>query len=136
MQKMAMEFGQPLPTPVGPHENDSPEDFDIGNINISGGTMDSTVEKMLEHAETQNDNFMNDILSYGNSQISRELREKTNVYPIKSSFSEKVKGLKLPQFFFHGSSQLSIIKDFYPLEKEELSDGFTLKTADANITLE
>ena len=98
--------------------------------------MDATVEKMLEHAETQNENFMSEVLSYGDSQISRELREKTNVYPIKSSFSEKIKGLKIPQFFFRDSSQLSIIKDFYPLEKEELSDGFTLKTADANITLE
>ncbi len=136
MQKIAMEFGQSLPIPVGPHENDSPEDFDIGSINITQWDTDSTVEKMLEHAEEQNDNFMNDILSYGDSQISRELREKTNVYPIKNSFSEKVKGLKMPQFFFRDSSQLSIIKDFYPLEKEELSDGFTLKTADANITLE
>lgn len=44
--------------------------------------------------------------------------------------------MKIPQFFFKDSNQLSIIKDFYPLEREELSDGFSLKTADANITLE
>ena len=133
---MAMEFSQPLPTPVGPHENDSPEDFDIGSINISGSSMDSTVEKILEHAETQNETFMSEVLSYGDSQISRELREKTNVYPIKSSYSEKVKGLKIPQFFPRDNTSLALFDYPIPLEKEELTNGFSLKIADANITLE
>jgi hypothetical protein len=48
MQKMAMEFGQSLATPVGPHENDSPEDFDIGSINISRSATDDTAERMMQ----------------------------------------------------------------------------------------
>lgn len=91
---------------------------------------------MLEHAENQNDHFMKEVLTYGDSQISRELREKTNVYSIKSSLVAKAKEMKLPQFFFQDNSQLSIVKDVYPLDREELSDGFSLRTADANIVLE
>lgn len=136
MQKMALEFGQPIPIPMSEHENDSPENFDIGSIRISDNIGDHIVETMFEHAEVQSANFMSEVNVYGDSPISREIRDKTNIYAIKPSFVEIVKNIKLPQFFFKDSNQLSIIKEFYPLEKEELSEWFSLKMADANIALE
>ena len=91
---------------------------------------------MLEHADEQSENFMNEVSSHGDSQISRELREKTNVYPVKSSFQEKIKDIKLPQFFPKDNTNITLFDYPIPLQKEELSSGFSLKTADANITLE
>ena len=91
---------------------------------------------MLKHAEVQDANFMNEIRASGDSSLSRELREKTNIYPIKDSYIEKTNKLKLPQFFPRDNTSLSLFDYPIPLQKEELTNGFSLKTADANITLE
>ncbi len=90
----------------------------------------------MQYGEVQEKNLMSEVLAHGDSQISRELREKTNMYPIKSSFLEKAKELKLPQFFPKSHAKLALFDSPIPLQREELTSGFTLKTADANITLE
>lgn len=79
---------------------------------------------------------MNEIMSYENSSVPRELRDKTNIYGIKPGYKELAKNITIPQFFFQNHSQLSIMENAHPLDREELSHGFALSTADANVTLE
>ena len=64
MQKMALEFGQPLPSPVGPHENDSPENFDTSIINLSKVDEDDTIQKINQAAYIKETGFMNEISEY------------------------------------------------------------------------
>ncbi len=136
MQKMAIEFGQSVPTPIDPHENDSPEDFNTSIINLAEAEEDETIQQINQDVLMKDREFMSEVSSFGDSQISRELREKANIYRIKSSFLEKAKALKLPQFFPKSHAKLALFDSPIPLQREELTSGFTLKTADANITLE
>lgn len=134
MTTMALEFGHILPVTQSPHTLDSPEDFDATHISLTGN--DEITEKMLEHAVLQDKHFMEEVNSFGETYIARELRENMNIYTVKPSFRELIKTIKIPQFFPRENTQLTIIDDPVPLDREELSTGFTLSTADANITLE
>jgi type III restriction enzyme len=136
MQKMALEFWQSIPTPVSEHDMDSPEDFDMSHLSLVQTTDDTIIDQMLDHANAVGEKFLAEVATSMHSSVSRELRDKANIYHIKSSLVDMARAIEIPQFFPRDNMHLSLFDAKIPLDKEELSAGFTLATADANIVLE
>jgi type III restriction enzyme len=135
MQRMAMDFGQALPSNSNIHTDDSPEDF-----SFTGGTLAETSESgiinsIIENASLRSAQFEEEVESSSQFMISREMLWRTNIFPVRSSFRKQLEEISIPQFFFREQSQLSIIDGALPLDREELSDGFSLLHADANINI-
>jgi type III restriction enzyme len=136
MEKMAIEFGQSISAQPSDHDMDSPEDFDITRLSLTQIEDATVIDQMLDHANAVGEQFLAEVATSIHSSVSRELREKANIYKIKPSFLEIIQSIDIPQFFPRDNMHLSLFDAKIPLDKEELSSGFTLATADANIILE
>lgn len=135
MQRMAMDFGQALPTGSNTHTDDSPEEFVLNNGILSNSSNTEIISSIIENASLRSAQFEEEIESSSNLMISREMLSRTNIFPIRTSFREQASTLAIPQLLFREQSQLSIIDGTLPLDREELSDGFSLLHADANINI-
>lgn len=59
--------------------------------------------------------------------VSWEVRDKVPTFTVMPEFEEEIKALRIPQFFYNVPESLFSDGSFELLEKEILSDGFTLK---------
>lgn len=59
--------------------------------------------------------------------VSWEVRDKVPTFAVMPEFEEEIKALRIPQFFYNVPESLFSDGSFELLEKEILSDGFTLK---------
>lgn len=136
MQRMAMDFGQTIPAEPSEHHDDSPEVFTLStNIFTDSGNTEM-ITSILDNASAQSDKFESEMESAININISREMLGRTNIFPIRSSFQEQAQTISIPQFFFREQSQLSIIDGTLPLDREELSEWFSLSQADSNVDIQ
>lgn len=135
MQRMAMDFWQALPTVSTTHSDDSPEEFSLTSGALAETPEGEIINNIIENASLRSVQFDEEIESSSNVMISREMLWRTNIFPIRSSLRDQVAHISLPQFFLREYAQLSIIDDILPLEREELSEGFSLLHEDANITI-
>lgn len=136
MQRMAIDFGQTIRTVPSEHQNDSPEIFTLTNNILNGGTDTEVITSILENASVQSEQFESVMETALNINISREMLGRTNIYPVRTSFQEQVQTISIPQFFFREQSQLSIIDGTLPLDREELSEWFSLSQADSNVDIQ
>lgn len=135
MQRMAMDFGQALPTTSTTHADDSPEEFSLTSGALAETPEGEIINNIMENASLRSAQFEEEVESSSQFMISREMIGRTNIFPVRSSFRDQAQAISIPQFFFREQSQLSIIDGTLPLDREELSEGFSLLHADANITI-
>lgn len=135
MQRMAMDFGQALPTSSTTHADDSPEEFIFTSGALGETPEGEIISNIMENASLRATQFEEEVESSSHFMISREMISRTNIFPVRASFRDQVQTISIPQFFFREQSQLSIIDGTLPLDREELSEGFSLLHADANIAI-
>lgn len=69
----------------------------------------------------------------GYSSTPMELRDKMNLFYINSEFADTVKNIKVPQFFIKTDAVLFADDPYILLDKERLTDGFTLRDKSTEI---
>jgi type III restriction enzyme len=136
-QKLALEFGQQIPL----SQDTKADIIDIQTWALSSQNAqisnDPIIEKIFATAILQEEQFQEEVKSMNQLWVSRELLWKwLKIFNVKASYKEIVSTIEIPQFFFSHQTQLTITDDDIPLDKEELSKGFSLLSADANIILE
>ena len=100
------------------------------------GQSDSPISDMLQDAQRQADDYDEEMKRSSNSGFwGGELGEMLNQHAIQSHFSEEVSNLHIPQFFIKGVPDL-FGGEYELLEKESLSEGFSLSGQDAQISFE
>jgi type III restriction enzyme len=95
------------------------------------------LDDIIDLAHNTNEEFEKTIEQYEKEDnlIPTELKEKVKTYPIKDTFKEDVKDLKLPSFFkkVKQSSVFETEGSYIPLTKNLLLDGFDLSKEDHKI---
>ena len=137
---------EPEQTPLQPVSE--PEDDDFSDVNteevrsflaggaasgVSGGT---DLGEMLQQAENEADNY-NDAVNNppDNGYIGGELGDMLEQNAMQTRFAEEASALQIPQFCLHTAPDL-FGGEYELLEKENLSEGFSLAGQDAQISFE
>ena len=107
-----------------------PDDFHVDTSVVSG---DDTIEKMVATATQATEKYDEELNDDSNDGfLGGDLGEMLNQYPIQEQFKEDAAELRIPQFFLKGTPNL--FSDGYTLlERENLSDGFSLNKIPADI---
>ena len=90
---------------------------------------------IIETALNEGDNYDKRIEEIKKDEeiIPTELMDKVKTYPIKESYKDEVKNVKLPNFFLQKSPNLIDSENFVLLTKKELLLGFDLSKEDHKI---
>ena len=112
-------------------DTDIPEDFHIDTE--PANDKDSHIETMVEQAQKTAEQYNRRVETSSNDGfLGGDLGEILNQFPIQDQFKEDTADLRIPQFFLKGTPNL--FNDGYTLlEKENLSDGFSLNKIPADI---
>lgn len=119
---------------------DTFDDIDPGAVKqaleSSAGQPDSPVSGMVQDAQRQAADYDEAMKESGNSGFfGGELGEMLNQNAIQPQFAEEAAALRIPQFFVKGTPDL-FGGEYELLEKENLSEGFSLSGQDAQISFE
>ena len=91
----------------------------------------SKVESMLEAAKNAGNEYDDALRSSNNDPYTNnmpwEVRDKVNTFRVNPQFEDDIKKLIIPQFFLKIEDSLFTTANTELLEKEQLSEGFTLK---------
>ena len=101
-----------------------------------GGSTESGISDMVDIAAKQVEQYdeeLND--TDGFEWIGGELGDMLNQNAVQEQFREEIKELRIPQFFMQSTPDL-FGNEYEPLEPENLSEGFSLKDQDAQISFE
>ena len=143
---------EPVPTPtftpdppgeqtkMEPETVDAFEDVDPAEVKTAlesaGESPTSPVSAMIQTATRQTEDYhaaLEDSANFG--FMGGELGDMLNQNAIQSQFAEEVTTLRIPQFFLKTVPDL-FGDEYQLLEKENLSDGFSLSGQDAQISFE
>ena len=110
---------------------DIPDDFYIDTEPASN--KDSYIETMVQQAQKTAEQYNRQVETSSNDGfLGGDLGEILNQFPIQDQFKEDTADLRIPQFFLKGAPNL--FNDGYTLlEKENLSEGFSLNKIPADI---
>lgn len=111
-------------------DTEIPDDFRV-DTSVVGG--DDTIETMVDTATQATEKYDEELNDESNDGfLGGDLGDMLNQYPIQKQFREDASSLRIPQFFLKGTPNL--FSDGYTLlEKENLSDGFSLNKIPADI---
>ena len=111
-------------------DTEIPDDFRV-DTSVVGG--DDTIETMVATATQATEKYDEELNDESNDGfLGGDLGEMLNQYPMQEQFREDAASLRIPQFFLKGTPNL--FSDGYTLlEKENLSDGFSLNKIPADI---
>lgn len=111
-------------------DTEIPDDFRV-DTSVVGG--DDTIETMVATATQATKKYDEELNDESNDGfLGGDLGEMLNQYPMQEQFREDAASLRIPQFFLKGTPNL--FSDGYTLlEKENLSDGFSLNKIPADI---
>ena len=141
------EVSNAAPTPkqdegeqIGLGEPDSFDDIDTEEVKkaLESGTErpDSPLDEMLRDAQRQADNYDTEIKNSGDSDfLGGELGDMLIQNAMQPQFAEEASALRIPQFFLKCAPDL-FGGEYELLEKENLSEGFSLSGQDAQISFE
>jgi len=96
----------------------------------------SGVTSLVETAEAKADQYnreINETPDFG--FVGGELGDMLKQYTVQEQYREEVQALKLPRFYLKSAPDL-FGNEYEPLEPENLSEGFSLKGQDAQISFE
>ena len=112
-------------------DTDIPEDFHIDTE--PANDKDSHIETMVEQAQKTAEQYNRRVETSSNDGfLGGDLGEMLHQFPIQDQFKENTADLRIPQFFLKGTPNL--FNDGYTLlEKENLSEGFSLNKIPADI---
>lgn len=100
------------------------------------GAEETELDKMLQEAEQKTAEYTKALSETDDAEfMGSELGDMINKKRIKSQFVEEIKELHIPQFFLKNAPDL-FGGEFAFLEKENLSEGFSLAGQDADISFE
>lgn len=107
-----------------------PDDFRVDTSAVGG---DDTIETMVATATQATEKYDEELNDESNDGfLGGDLGDMLNQYPMQEQFKEDAATLRIPQFFLKGTPNL--FSDGYTLlEKENLSDGFSLNKIPADI---
>lgn len=119
---------------------DTFDDIDPGAVKQalerSAEQPDSPVSDMVQDAQRQAADYDEAMKESGNSGFfGGELGDMLNQNAIQPQFAEEAAALRIPQFFVKGAPDL-FGGEYELLEKENLSEGFSLSGQDAQISFE
>lgn len=111
-------------------DTEIPDDFRV-DTSVVGG--DDTIETMVATATQATEKYDEELNDESNDGfLGGDLGDMLNQYPMQEQFKEDAASLRIPQFFLKGTPNL--FSDGYTLlEKENLSDGFSLNKISADI---
>ena len=111
-------------------DTEIPDDFRV-DTSVVGG--DDTIETMVATATQATEKYDEELNDESNDGfLGGDLGDMLNQYPMQEQFREDAASLRIPQFFLKGTPNL--FSDGYTLlEKENLSDGFSLNKIPADI---
>lgn len=112
-------------------DTEIPDDFRVDTEPVSG--LDSHIETMVEQATNVADKYNEELADDSNDGfLGGDLGDMMNQYPMQEQFIDDAVALRIPQFFLKGTPNL--FNDGYTLlEKENLSEGFSLNKIPADI---
>lgn len=112
-------------------DTEIPDDFRVDTEPVS--VIDSHIETMVEQATNVAEKYNEELADDSNDGfLGGDLGEMLNQYPVQEQFKDDVAELRIPQFFLKGTPNL--FSDGYTLlERENLSDGFSLNKIPADI---
>ena len=107
-----------------------PDDFRVDTSAVGG---DDTIETMVATATQATEKYDEELNDESNDGfLGGDLGDMLNQYPMQEQFKDDAASLRIPQFFLKGTPNL--FSDGYTLlEKENLSDGFSLNKIPADI---
>ena len=111
-------------------DTEIPDDFRV-DTSVVGG--DDTIETMVATATQATEKYDEELNDESNDGfLGGDLGDMLNQYPMQEQFKDDAASLRIPQFFLKGTPNL--FSDGYTLlEKENLSDGFSLNKIPADI---
>lgn len=131
-EQPTIEDVQPVPqeTDINWLDTEIPDDFRV-DTSVVGG--DDTIETMVATATQATEKYDEELNDESNDGfLGGDLGDMLNQYPMQEQFKEDAASLHIPQFFLKGTPNL--FSDGYTLlEKENLSDGFSLNKIPADI---
>lgn len=103
---------------------------------LEGNNKDLTIATMIEQAQKQNAEYQEEIAgSEGSGLLGGELGDMMNQYRMQEQVASGALALRIPQFYLKTAPSL-FGGEYKLLEKEHLSDGFSLNGQDAQISFE
>lgn len=135
-------FSQPIepePQPAADTDSTVVDDFsDVSSdniIDIENHQDNSNVSTMLELAAQQSEQYEEEAAQNDHGFTGGELGDMMNQNGIQAQFQEEIASLKIPQFYY--DSMPDLFGDGTTLlEKEHLSEGFTLSNQDAQVNFD
>ena len=111
-------------------DTEIPDDFRVDTSAVGG---DDTIETMVATATQATEKYDEELNDESNDGfLGGDLGDMLNQYPMQEQFRDDAASLRIPQFFLKGTPNL--FNDGYTLlEKENLSDGFSLNKIPADI---
>ena len=111
-------------------DTEIPDDFRV-DTSVVGG--DDTIKTMVATATQATEKYDEELNDESNDGfLGGDLGDMLNQYPMQEQFKDDAASLRIPQFFLKGSPNL--FSDGYTLlEKENMSDGFSLNKIPADI---
>lgn len=120
--------------------NNSNEEIDIdikvAKDSINTSTTLQQTESILEIAKAGSDNYNKAIEeSVNNDDMPTDIADKTKSYPMKDTFKDNAKNIKLPVFLrkVNTNSMFEAGESFIPLTPSMLAEGFNLDKEDCNV---
>ena len=111
-------------------DTEIPDDFRVDTSVVGGDDTIKTMVATATQATEKYDEELND--ESNNGFLGGDLGDMLNQYPMQEQFKDDAASLRIPQFFLKGSPNL--FSDGYTLlEKENMSDGFSLNKIPADI---
>lgn len=99
-------------------------------------TTNHTITAMVEEAKKQSENYNTEVsTNEGNGFLGGDLGDMMNQFGVQSQFADEALTLKIPQFYLRTAPSL-FGGEFTLLTKEALSDGFSLRGQDAQVSFE
>ncbi len=113
-------------------DTELPDDF---HIDTTAAAPTDELTQMVEQATTAAQQYDEELESSGNDGFfGGDLGDMLNQYPMQEQFKEDAMALTVPQFFIKGTPNIIFSPDGYTLlEKENLSEGFSLNKVSADI---
>ena len=111
-------------------DTEIPDDF---RVDTSAAIGDDTIETMVATATQATEKYDEELNDESNDGfLGGDLGDMLNQYPMQEQFKEDAASLRIPQFFLKGTPNL-FSAGYTLLEKENLSDGFSLNKIPADI---
>jgi type III restriction enzyme len=127
-------------TTTAPSVSDEGSDeIDVTKIKDASGTINQTVENIIEITIEQNMVYQQQADSVDETEfVPTEIKDRMNVQPMKETFAEEARKIILPQFYLKIKNEGSFLDDeeFFLLENDELLKDFRLSQQSTEIQFE